>query len=71
MSINLGIDLFVGFNHREIESGELESLILDAVEREFPGSEVEEIIYTDDGVEIVTDNETICIDIDWEEIIIT
>lgn len=73
MSIHFSLsEMCIEFNYREIGADELEEIIIEAIERECPGSHVEDIQYTDNGVDvIIKDGETISIDIDWEEIIIT
>ena len=63
---------FPDFRSSEIDSNELEDMIKDAVRKESPESgEVKEIKYTDDGVDVILENDGIIeIEIDWQEIII-
>lgn len=59
------------FQSREIDTEELEGIVTDAVARECPNDEIEEINYTDDGIEVVlSSRDTIEIEVDWNEIIL-
>lgn len=59
------------FQSREIDTEELEGIVTDAVLREYPGSEIEEFNYTDDGIKVVLENgDVIDIEVDWNEIIL-
>ena len=63
---------FQPFESGNVDTKELEKIIIDAVEREHPGSSIEDIEYTEDGMEITLDTgESIEIEIDWQEIILT
>ena len=59
------------FQSREIDTEELEDIITDAVARECPGDAIEELKYTDDGIEVVLESgDIIEIEVDWNEIIL-
>lgn len=66
------VDLFSEFQSREIDVEELEDMITEVVERECPSQSIEDILYNDDGIEVMLDDgEIIIIDVDWNEIILT
>jgi hypothetical protein len=60
------------FHSSEIDTEELERIVIDAVEREHPNRSVEDVQYTEEGLNITLDDGTeIEIEIDWQEIILT
>lgn len=65
-------DLFSDFEAREIDTEELENIIVEVVGGACPDQSIEDIQYSDEGIEVVLDNgEAIFIDVDWNEIILT
>jgi len=65
-------NLFPNFHSSEIDTEELEHLITDIVEKGHPGDAVEKISYTEEGLIVkLKGGDTIEIEIDWNEIIIS
>jgi hypothetical protein len=65
-------NLFPNFHSSEIDTGELEKIIRDAVRRDNPFDAIKKVEYTDDGVVVTLDSgQVIEIDIDWNEIILS
>lgn len=63
--------LFAEFQSREIDTEELEDFIKEIILQEHPGDTIEDLKYTDDGVEVTMDSgEEVEIEIDWNEIIL-
>lgn len=64
--------LFSDFQSREVDTEDLEEIIVETVEKEFPDDSIEELNYTDDGVEVILESgEIIEIEVDWNEIILS
>jgi|GEM_PF-4822348 len=59
------------FHSSSIDSEELETIITEAVEREYPEDSIEDFEYTDEGISVsMSSGQTIDIEIDWNEIIL-
>jgi hypothetical protein len=60
------------FQSSGIDSEELERIIRETVEREYPLDSIKDLKYTEDGIEVyLDDGEIIEIEIDWNEIVVS
>lgn len=63
--------LFPSFHSGGMDKKEFESMINEAVKKEYPNNNIKNIKYLSSGIEIILDNnETIEVEIDWNELII-